>query len=59
MDELIPPKFKLPQLELYNQTINPTDHLKHFKTLMLLHGATNNRILYQAFPSTLQKVAQN
>ena len=32
----LPPKFHLPQLELYDDSKDPLDHIKSFKTLMLL-----------------------
>ena len=41
MNEAIPPRFKMPQTELYDGTTDPLDHLESFKALMLLHGATD------------------
>ena len=32
----LPPKFRLPQLESYDDSKDPLDHIKSFKTLMLL-----------------------
>ena len=52
MREAIPPKFRMPQVELYDGTTDPFNHLESFKVLMLLYGATDG-ILYRAFPTTL------
>ena len=32
----IPPKFRLPQLDSFDSSRNPLDHIESFKTLMLL-----------------------
>ena len=32
----LPPKFRLPQLESYDGSKDPLDHIESFKTLMLL-----------------------
>ena len=32
----LPPKFRLPQLESYDSSKDPLDHIESFKTLMLL-----------------------
>ena len=57
MDEAIPPRFKMPQTKLYDDSANPLDHLEAFKALILLHGA-NDGTLYRAFPATLRKAAR-
>ncbi|XP_073116201.1 uncharacterized protein [Elaeis guineensis] len=43
-------------MEPYNETTDPIDHLKNFRSLMLLQGA-NDAILYRAFSLTLRKEA--
>lgn len=39
INELIPPRFKMPQLESYDGTTDLIDHLESFMALMLLHSA--------------------
>ncbi|XP_073117062.1 uncharacterized protein [Elaeis guineensis] len=50
--------FKMSQLENYDGSIDPMDHLESFKALMLPHEASDV-ILYRTFLSTLKKVAQD
>ena len=57
MEQPVLLRFKMPQTELYDNSVDPLDHLEAFKALMLLYGA-NDRILCQAFSTTLRKVAQ-
>ena len=57
MEKPIPPRFKMPQIELYNGSVDPLDHLKAFKVLMLLHGA-NDGTLCLAFSATLRKATR-
>ena len=52
MEEFVPPRFKMPQTELYDDSTDPLDHLEAFKALILLHGA-NDGTLCQAFLATL------
>ena len=54
MEQLIPPRFKMPQTELYDGSFDPLDHLEAFKALMLLHGA-NDGTMCQAFLTILRK----
>ena len=54
MEELIPPRIKMLQTELYEGSANPLDHLDAFKALMLLHEA-NDGTLCRAFSATLRK----
>ena len=49
----LPPKFRMPQVETYDGSKDPLDHLESFKTLMHLHGVANE-IMYRAFPTTLK-----
>ena len=44
MEQLIPPRFNMPQTELYDISSDPLDHLEAFKTLMLLHGANDGTL---------------
>ena len=49
----LPPKFCMPQVESYDGSKDPLDHLESFKTLMHLQGVTNE-IMCRAFPITLK-----
>ena len=51
------PKFRLPQLELYDGSKDPLDHIESFKTLMLLQ-MTLNEVMCKVFPTTLKGVAR-
>lgn len=57
MQEPLPKHFKMPQLEMYDRTTNPLDHLESFKFIDAFFGATNE-ILCPTFRSTLQKSTQ-
>ena len=48
-----PPKFCMPQVEAYDGSKDPLDHLELFKTLMHLQGVADE-IMCQAFPTTLK-----
>ena len=49
----LPPKFHMPQLESYDGSKDPQDHLESFKTLMHLQGVAN-KIMCSAFPTTVK-----
>ena len=49
----LPPKFHMPQVESYDGSKDPQDHLESFKTLMHLQGVAN-KIMCSAFPTTLK-----
>ena len=51
------PKFHLPQLESYDGSKDPLDHIESFKTLMLLQ-MTPDKVMCKAFPTTLKGVAR-
>ena len=53
----LPPKFHLPQLESYDGSRDPLDHIESFKTLMLLQ-MTPNEVMYRAFLTTLKGAAK-
>ena len=57
MNYLLPPKFRLPQLESFDGLRDPLDHIKSFKTLMLLQ-ITPDEIMCRVFPTTLKGVAR-
>lgn len=57
MEELVPLWFKMPQLDSYDGTSDPINHLENFKAIMLLHKVIDG-ILYWAFLSTLWDVAR-
>ena len=46
-------KFRIPQIENYNETKDPLDHLESFKTLMHLQEVAD-QIICRAFPATLR-----
>ena len=43
----------MPQVETYDGSKDPLDHLESFKTLMHLQGVVDE-IMYRAFPTTLK-----
>ena len=49
----LPLKFRLPQLESYDGSKDPLDHIESFKTLMLLQ-MTPDEVMCRAFPTTLK-----
>ena len=53
----LPPKFRLPQLESYDGSKDPLDHIESFKTLMLLQ-MTPDEVMCRAFPTTLKGAAR-
>ena len=53
----LPPKFHIPQVEAYDGSKDPLDHLESFKTLMYLQGVVE-KIICRAFPTTLMGPAR-
>ena len=53
----LPPKFRMPQVEAYDGSKDPLDHLESFKTLMHLQGVAD-KIMCRAFPTTLKGPAR-
>jgi len=53
----LPVKFRMPQIEAYDGSMDPLDHLKSFKTLMHLQGVPDE-IICQAVPTTLKGPAR-
>ena len=53
----LPPKFKLLQLEVYDSTKDPLDHIGAFKTI-LNHQQTPNEVIHRSFPTTLKGVTR-
>ena len=53
----LPPKFRLPQLESFNDSRDPLDHIESFKTLMLLQ-MTPNEVMCRAFSTMLKGAAK-
>ena len=51
------PKFRLPQLESYDGSKDPLDHIESFKILMLLH-MTPDEVTCRTFPTTMKGVAR-
>ena len=49
-----PAKFRMPQVEAYDGSRDPFDHLESFKILMHLQEVPDE-IIYRAFPTTLSK----
>ena len=54
--ESIPVWFKMPQMELYDGTMDLYDHLERYRTLMMIQGAIDP-LMCLSFPTTLQKSA--
>ena len=50
---LLPPKFNMPSLDLYDRAHDPFDHITTFKTTMHLQGVPDE-IMCRAFPTTLK-----
>ena len=46
----LPPKFHMTQVESYDRSKDPLDHLESFKTLIHLQGVAN-KIMCRAFPT--------
>ena len=53
----LPTKFCMPQIEAYDGSKDPLDHLESFKTLMHLQGVPDE-IICRAFPTTLKGPAR-
>ena len=53
----LPPKFRLPQLESYDGSKDPLDHIESFKTLMMLQ-ITPDEVMCRAFPTIMKGVAR-
>nr|XP_023895861.1 uncharacterized protein LOC112007734 [Quercus suber] len=53
----LPPKFLMPQVESYDGSKDPLDHLESFKTLMHLQGVADE-IICKAFLTTLKGLAR-
>lgn len=56
MKEMILPYFKIPQLEHYNGTSDPLDHLDSYNTYMMIQDASD-ALHCLAFSTILKKVA--
>ena len=52
----LPPKFHLPQLEVYDGTKDPLDHIGAFKTILSLQQ-TPDEVICRTFPVTLKGAA--
>ena len=57
LNRTLPPKFRLPQLESYDGSKDPLDHIESFKTLMLLQ-ITPDEVMCKAFPTTMKEAAR-
>ena len=57
LNQPLPSKFCLPQLESYDDSKDPLDHIESFKALMLLQ-MTLDEVMCRAFPTTLKGVAR-
>ena len=53
----LPPKFRLSQLESYDGSKDPLDHIESFKTLTILQ-MTPYEVMCMAFPTTLKGAAK-
>ena len=57
LNHLLPLKFRLPQLESYDDSKDLLDHIESFKMLMLSQ-MTLGEVMYSAFPTTLKGAAR-
>ena len=57
LEYLLPPKFCLPQLEFYDGTKDPLDHIGAFKTILNLQQ-TSDEVICRSFPATLRRAAR-
>ena len=57
LDEPIPSSFKIPQVEPYDDSSDPLDHLESYKALILLQRVSN-ALLCVAFLITLRKTVR-
>ena len=53
----LPYKFRMPQIDSYDEVKDPLNHLETFKTLMHLQGVADE-IMCGAFPTTLKGAAR-
>ena len=53
----LPPKFHLPQLESYDGSKDPLDHIESFKMLILLQ-ISPDEVMWRAFPTILKGIAR-
>lgn len=53
----LPPKFKVTQMEMYDGSKDPLEHLETFKAYMTLHGFPRE-VAYKAFPLKLKGEAR-
>ena len=53
----LPAKFRMPQIEAYDESKDTLDHLESFKTLMHLQGVAN-KIMCRAFLTMLKGPAR-
>ena len=53
----LPLKFRMPQVESYDGSKDPLNHLESFKTLMHLQGVAD-KIMCKAFPTMLKGLAR-
>lgn len=57
MAQPLPNKFKPPQMEMFDNTWDPLNHLEAYKTHMNLQAAPDE-IMYRPFPTTIKGSAQ-
>lgn len=53
MAVLLPPKFKMPLIDMYDRSRDPVDHVENFKDQVMLHSFPNE-IACLTFPLTLK-----
>ena len=56
-EEVIPSRFRIPQIDPYDGISDPRDHMENYKALMMIQGASD-ALLCLAFLTTLRKMAR-
>ena len=58
MREDYPPKFKMPQVDVYHGTTDPREHISHYQTLIEIQG-TSSTVMCKAFSLMLSGIVKD